>query len=92
MTGTLTNMPKTPKTKTAPTVQSPEPNVNFLLTLPFEDRMKGFQAEYKALTNKWGVYHLPVTIFDDSTIPGGLYSPKPAENFTPENAETATQV
>lgn len=87
-------MPKTPKTKATALVEADkvETSVNYLHQLPFEDRMKGFQAEYKALTNKWGVYHLPVTIFDDSTIPGGLYSPKPAENFTPENTKDATQV
>lgn len=43
------------------------------LSLPFDDRAKGFDAEYKALVAKWGIYHLPVTLYDDSTIPGGRY-------------------
>lgn len=76
--------PVTPVGVAAPT--------NFLLTLPFEDRMKGFDAEYKALSNKWGVYHLPVTIFDDSTIPGGRFGQQLNPDGTVEEVKPATQV
>lgn len=77
MTGIPTNMkPKTTKPKAVEPEAQPvamAAPTNFLLTLPFEDRMKGFDAEYKALSNKWGVYHLPVNLYDDATTPGGRY-------------------
>lgn len=43
-----------------------------VLELPFEERMKMFDIEYKELSKKYGVFHNPVNIYDDSTIPGGL--------------------
>lgn len=87
-------MPKTPKTKApAPSeANKVETSVNYLHQLPFEDRMKGFDAEYKALSNKWGIYHLPVTIFDDSTIPGGRFGQQLNAENTVEEVKTAKEV
>lgn len=51
-----------------------------ILDLPFAERIPLFDAEYKKLSAKYGIFHNPINIYDDLTTPGGVLAPKAVEN------------
>lgn len=63
-----------------------------ILDLPFDVRMKMFEPEYQALVAKYGVIHLPVNIYDDTTIPGGVMAKLNKQAEPVETPETVTEV
>lgn len=49
------------------------------LELPFAERCALFDADYKKLSAKYGIFHNPINIYDDSTVPGGVLKPQVPE-------------
>lgn len=58
-----------------------------ILELPFAERIPLFDAEYKKLSAKYGIFHNPINIYDDLTTPGGVLAANPVGNTTAETVK-----